>query len=136
MTDTLSFPSQVAAFRGPVTCRLTADSLTLIGAAADSADDRLILTFISPSMAEVPDSLAAAIVRAVDEHHYCIASASGDLTVEAASLHVHRDIGSVFYRAVPARPAPLGRRIFWRVVLALAGTRAGKRLLLSLRRQA
>lgn len=136
MTDTASFPSQVAAFRGPVTCRRTADSLTLIGAAADSADDRLILTFISPSMAEVPDSLAAAIVRAVDEHHYRIASASGDLTVEAASLHVHRDIGSVFYRAVPPRPAPLGRRIFWRVVLALAGTRAGKRLLLSLRRQA
>jgi hypothetical protein len=136
VTDGLSFPSQVAAFRGPVACRRTADSLTLIGAAADSADDRLILTFISPSMAEVPDSLAAAIVRAVDEHHYRIASASGDLTIEAASLHVHRDIGSMFYRAVPPRPAPLGKRIFWRIVLALAGTRAGKRLLLSLRRQA
>lgn len=139
MTDSISFPAPVAAFRGPVTCRRTANLLTLIGAAADSADDRLILTFVSPSMAEVPDlpdSLAAATVRAVDEHHYRIADASGELIVEVTSLHVHRDIGRVFYRAIPPRPAPLGRRIFWRVVLALAGTRAGRRLLLSLRRQA
>jgi hypothetical protein len=136
VTHGISFPSPVAAFRGPVTCRRTANLLTLTGAAADSADDRLILTFISPAMAEVPDSLAGATIRAVDERHYRIASASGELMVEATSLHVHRDIGSVFYRAVPPRPAPLGRRIFWRIVLALAGTRAGKRLLLSLRRQA
>jgi hypothetical protein len=136
VTDSISLPLPVAAFRGPVTCRRTANLLTLTGAAADSADDRLILTFISPSMAEVPHSLAAAAIHAVDEHHYRIACASGELMVEATSLHVHRDIGSAFYRAVPPRPAPLGRRIFWRLVLALAGTRAGKRLLLSLRRQA
>jgi hypothetical protein len=31
---------------------------------------------------------------------------------------------------------PLGKRVFWRVILALAGTRAGKRLLLAARRRA
>jgi hypothetical protein len=56
--------------------------------------------------------------------------------IEATSLHVHRDVGNAFYRAVPPRLVPLRKRLFWRVVLALAGTGAGKRLLLSIRRRA
>lgn len=137
-TDPLASPlgSPLAAFRGPVACTRTADTLTLSGSAADSADDRLILTFMSPSIADGPDSLTAATIRGIDERHYRITSASRDWTIEATSLHVHRDIGSAFYRAVPPRPAPLKKRLFWRLVLALAGTRAGKRLLLSLRRPA
>jgi hypothetical protein len=120
--------------RGPVTCRRTPNALTLSGCAGDSADDRLILTFIAPSIPDLPDSLNAATVLALDERRFRIASGSRDWIVEATSLHVHRDIGNVFYRAVPPRPAPLRKRLFWRVVLALAATRAGKRLLLSLRR--
>lgn len=135
MTDTVA-PPPLAAFRGPVTCRRMSNVLTLSGSDADSADDRLILTFISPSVADLPDSLSAASIRALDERRYRITSASRDLIVEATSLHVHRDIGNAFYRAIPPRAVPLKKRLFWRVVLALAGTRAGKRLLLSLRRRA
>jgi hypothetical protein len=136
VTDTDAASSPLAAFRGTVICARTANALTLSGSAADSADDRLILTFISPSIADIPDSLTEAGVRAIDEHHYRITSASGDLVVEAASFHVHRDIGRVFYRAVPPRPVPLAKRLFWLVVLSLAGSRTGKRVLSSLRRQA
>jgi len=88
------------------------------------------------SLPDLPVSLEAAVISARGEHRYGIASASRDWTIEAASLHVHRDVGNVFYRAVPPRLAPLKKRLFWRVVLALAGTRAGKRLLLSIRRRA
>jgi hypothetical protein len=125
----------LAAFRGPVTIRRTANALTLNGSAADFADDRLILTFVSRSIPEVPDSLTSATIRAVDGHHYRITSDAREWVVEATSFHVHRDIGDTFYRAVPPRPAPLKKRLFWRVVLALAATGAGKRLLLSLRRR-
>jgi hypothetical protein len=135
VTDAAAPPSPLAAFRGRVTCRRARNVLTLSGSDADSADDRLILTFISPSVPDVPDSLTAATIQAVDACHYRIASASRDVIVEATSLHVHHDIGRAFYQAVPPRPAPLKKRIFWRVVLALAGTRAGKRLLLSARRR-
>lgn len=135
MIETGSPPSPVAVFRGPVTCRRTADALILSGAAADAAGGRLILTFIRPSPPELPGTLGAASVSAVDERRYRIGSGSGDWIVEATSLHVHRDIGGEFYRAVPPRAAPLAKRFFWRVVLALAGTRAGKRLLLSVRRR-
>lgn len=135
MTDIDSLPAPLAVFRGPVFCRRTGDTLTLSGAAADSADDRLIVTLIGQAMADVPSSVSGASIRAVDQRHYLIASESQELLIEAAACHLHRDIGSTFYRAVPPRPVPLTKRIFWRVVLALAGSRAGKRLLLSLRRQ-
>ncbi|HEX4268724.1 MAG TPA: hypothetical protein VHY36_12615 [Steroidobacteraceae bacterium] len=124
-----------AAFRGAVTCSRTANALILSGAAADSADDRLILTFVSASMPDIPQSLSAASVHAVDGSHYRIVSGSGDLVVEATSLHVHRDIGRAFYRAVPPRRVPLKKRLFWRVVLWLAGSGAGKRVLSTLRRR-
>jgi len=135
VSDTEAPPSPLAAFRGRVACRLARNVLTLSGSDADSADDCLILTFICPSVPDVPDSLTAAVIHAADERHYRITSASRNLIVEATSLHVHHDIGRAFYQAVPPRPAPLKKRLFWRVVLALAGTRAGKRLLLSVRRK-
>jgi hypothetical protein len=47
---------------------------------------------------------------------------------------VHRDIAVPFYRAIPPRRVPLVKRIFWRVVLALAATRTGLALLRRLRR--
>lgn len=135
MSDTDPTVSLLAAFRGPVSCSRTAGALVLSGSAADSADDRLILTLISPSIADIPGSLDAVILTAVGEHRYRIASASRDLVVEATSLHVHRDIGKAFYRAVPPRPVPLRKRLFWSMVLWLAGSRTGKQVLSSLRRQ-
>jgi len=134
MTDTDPTVSLPAAFRGAVTCSRTAGALTLSGAAADSADDRLMLTLISSSIPDIPDSLTAVILTAVGEHRYRIASASRDLVVEATSLHVHRDIGRAFYRAVPPRPVPLRKRFFWLVVLWLAASRTGKHVLSTLRR--
>jgi hypothetical protein len=135
VTDTDPTVALLAAFRGAVTCRRTANALTLSGSAADSADDRLILTFISSSPPDVSGSLTDVSVSAVDEHHYRITSASREVVVEAKSLHVHRDIGRVFYRAVPPRPVPVNKRLFWGVILWLAGSCVGKRVLFSLRRR-
>jgi hypothetical protein len=132
VTDT-RFPSPVAAFRGSVTCRRTSSALILAGPAADSPDERLILTLVTATAPDLPESLASADVIAVDERHVRIASGPRDWIIETASVHLHRDIGQAFYRALPPRAAPLKKRLFWRVVLALAHTAAGKRLLLSLR---
>ncbi len=127
--------AQLAAFQGPVACRRSTNFLTLTGAAADSADEVLILTFIAPVAPDLPDRLTAATVCALAGGRYGIGSAPRGWVVEATSVHVHRDIGTAFYRAVPPRPTPLKKRLLWRAVLALAASRAGKRLLVSLRRQ-
>ncbi|MGH8180925.1 MAG: hypothetical protein ACRETR_08100 [Steroidobacteraceae bacterium] len=136
MTDTDSSAPPLAAFRGSVACRRDVSGLTLTGCAADSADDIMIVTFIAAAVPDLPDALSAAAIRARDERHYRIVSGARDWLIEATSVHVHRDIGREFYGAIPPRPVPLKKRFFWRAVLALAGTRAGKQLLLSLRRQA
>jgi len=44
-----------------------------------------------------------------------------------------RAVGAEFYRALPPRPVPLPKRVFWRAVLALAGSGMGLALLRALR---
>lgn len=135
MTDTTLPESPLAVFRGPVSCRRSRNALTLTGAAADPADGILIVTLTTSTVPDVPDSVEAATIRALDAQHYRIAAGGQDWIVMATAAHVHRDIADTFYRAIPPRAAPLRKRLFWRIVLALAGTRAGKRLLLAARRR-
>ena len=45
----------------------------------------------------------------------------------------HRDVRAEVFAAVPQRQAPLGKRVFWRVVLAVARFPAGVKLLRRLR---
>jgi hypothetical protein len=134
VTDSRS-SSPLAAFRGTVLCRRTPVALILAGPPADSDGERLLLTFSAPTSPDLPDSLAGAAVHALDGRHYRITSGSRDWIIEASSVHVHRDIGDAFYRAVPPRPVPLMKRLFWRVVLAWAHTSTGKRALLAIRRR-
>jgi hypothetical protein len=136
VTDTASPASQLAVFRGTVSCRRSRNALTLTGAAADPGGGILIVTLTTSTTPDVPESMTGVSMSALDGQHYRIASGSQDWIVAATTVHVHRDIGAAFYRAIPPRAAPLSKRLFWRIVLALAGTRAGKRLLLSIRRRA
>jgi hypothetical protein len=134
----LRSPRPVAAFRGSVLCRRTHCALILTGSAADSGRERLILTFITSSLADLPELPASLIdpaVLALDAGRYRISSGPRDWVFEATSVHLHRDIGDAFHRAVPSRPAPLKKRLFWRVVLALAHLSVGKRVLLAIRRK-
>lgn len=135
MTDFASLPLALAVFRGTAVCRRFANVITLAGPAADSPDDDLILSFIVRDVPGLPESLTAPVVVALDERRYRIISRSQDWIIEATSIHVHRDIGNTFYRAIPPRPAPPLKRFFWRVMLTFAGSRAGRRLLSFLRRR-
>jgi hypothetical protein len=45
----------------------------------------------------------------------------------------HRDVRAAVFAAVPQRRAPLAKRLFWRLVLALARLPMGLRLLRRLR---
>jgi hypothetical protein len=108
--------------------------VTLAGTAADADDESLIVTFVTSRAGDIPDFLTAPEVTAIDEQRFRITSASGAWELEAGWPHVHRGVGTALYRAIRPRPAPLRKRLFWRAVLALAGSTAGKRLLRALRR--
>lgn len=128
----------IAVFRGPVTCvRETGVSpgLTVRGLSAANAQERLILTFQGRAPEDLPRRLAAASVVAVDSQCYRIDSPPRQWLVWADTLHVHRDVRAAFLRAVPPRAAPAHKRLFWSIVLTLARSRSGLRVLRALRRR-
>ena len=126
----------LAAFRGRVDCRCGpgALGLALAGVTAEHPQERTTLQFAAPAPLGFPATLEDARVEELGVGRYRIASASGDWLISARAVHLHREVAAQFYRALPPRPVPPGKRLFWRLVLALAASRAGLSILRSLRR--
>jgi hypothetical protein len=132
-----SEPLRVVAFRGGVSCRRDSSGplgLTLIGWTADHPEERISVAFSGRAPETLPEVLEDPTVYRIDDRRYRIASTPREWLIEATAVHVHRELAAAFYRAIPPRAAPWTKRFFWRVVLALAASSCGKRLLLALRR--
>jgi hypothetical protein len=129
-------PELLAAFRGPVTCTRAAGvpELTLSGNSAQAPGGETTLAFSAAELPDLPGTLHDAVVERLDGGQYRIVSAPREWLISASAAHLHRDIAADFYRAIPPRPAPWKRRLFLRVVLALAASRAGLAALRALRR--
>jgi hypothetical protein len=135
----------VAAFRGAVRCRRDPAGpleITLEGRAAgeagaageaDAAGEPLTVAFSGATDPGLPDALEAAVVEQVGPARYRIAAGARDWLIEAAAVHLHRDVGRAFYQALPPRPAPFARRLGFRLALRLARSRAGLAVLRALR---
>jgi hypothetical protein len=129
---------RVVTFCGGVSCRRDSCGplgLTLIGWTADHPEERVSLAFAGQAPDNLPEVLEDPTVYRVDERRFRIASTPREWLIEATAVHIHREIATAFYRAIPPRAAPWSKRFFWRVVLALASKSWGKRLLLALRRR-
>ena len=50
-----------------------------------------------------------------------------------ATERLHREVAAAFFEALPSQPIRWTQRLFWRSVLALAATSAGRWLLRTLR---
>ncbi len=132
-----SDPHRLLVFRGGVSCRRDSNGplgLTLVGWTSDHPDEKVSLAFGGRVHDTLPEVLEDAIVDRIGESRYRIASGTREWVIEANATHLHREIAGAFYRAIPPRAVPWSKRTFWRLVLGLAGTRLGKRLLLTLRR--
>jgi hypothetical protein len=81
--------------------------------------------------AAVPLLLPARLTRATVASHPggFIQADQGRFDLGAVRLFVHEDVSAQAALAVPPRPVPLGKRLFWRAVFALLATRAGRRWL-------
>jgi len=129
-------PDLLAAFRGPVTCTRAAGvpALTLSGNSAQAPGGETTLAFSAAQLPELPDTLHDAVVEQLDDGQYRIVSAPGEWLISASAAHLHSDVAAEFYRAIPPRPAPRGKRLFWRAVLILSASRFGLAALRALRR--
>jgi hypothetical protein len=101
----------------------------LVGEAADGSNEPVYLAFVTSPPADLPHELIDLTVHRIDAERFRLSSANGEWLLSATGAHLHRDVTKVFYRAVPPRPAPLGKRVFWRIVLTLAATPIGRALL-------
>jgi hypothetical protein len=123
------------AFSGTVSCERGEGPLELtLRGAAGAAGAAHTLGFSGRAPADLPQALAAPRVEVLGEGRYRIVSGERAWLLAARAVHVSREVATPFYRALPPRAVPLGKRIFWRTVLALAGSRAGLALLRALRR--
>jgi hypothetical protein len=129
-------PERLATFHGAVSCRRAADvlGLTLCGDTSEAPGEMTALSFSAAAPAAFPETLADPVVERLGEGRYRITSASNEWLIEARSVHLHRDIARPFYQALPPRPVPWAKRALWRLLLALAASRTGLKLLRALRR--
>jgi hypothetical protein len=124
-------------FRGGVSCRRDDGplGLTLIGRTTDRPDEIATLAFAAAAPPGLPEALEDATVEQVEDGRYRIRSDLREWVFSARSAHLHREVASTFYRAIAPRLVPWKKRLFWRIVLAVAASRVGKTLLLTLRRR-
>jgi hypothetical protein len=128
---------RLATFTGPVHCECahTVPRLTLSGRSTTEAPgEPTTLAFSTAAPPDLPGTLQDAVVDHLGGADYRIAAATGAWLISSKAVHVHREIAAQFYRAIPPRLAPWRKRVFFRVVLALAASRAGLALLRALRR--
>lgn len=129
-------PELLAAFRGPVRCTRSAGvpALTLSGKSAQPPGGEMALAFSASALPELPDTLQDAVVEHLGGEEYRIRSAAREWLISASAAHVHGEIAAQFYRAIPPRRAPWGKRLFLMSVLVLAASRVGLAALKALRR--
>ncbi len=130
---------RIAAFRGAVSCRPAPcgpPALTLAGETAEHPGERLAvtLTLSAAAPAQLPATLSDALLERIAPGEYRLGSGARSWPIAARALHLHRDVATAFYRAIPPRPAPRLRRLYFTVVLGMAASRAGLALLRALRR--
>jgi hypothetical protein len=129
-------PERLVNFRGSVACHRddSVPGLTLIGTTTTPCAQHAALAFSAAAPADLPATLEDVEVEYLGGSEYRIATAARSWTLSASAVHLHSEIAPQFYRAIPPRPAPWSKRVFWRAVLALAASRAGLALLRALRR--
>ena len=61
-------------------------------------------------------------------------SAAGEWPLRGDAWQLHRDVGDVFYAAIPPRVTPWARRLAWSAMLRIAANGPGRWLLQRLAR--
>ena len=136
----MNTPLQILRFKGPL--RQVAGpgpaGITLLGELVES-DGRLIPAQLSllghepvdlPSpLTDVTVDMAAApviVLRSASQQGGSKQGGSREWRISCRTWQLHRDVGAMFYAAVPPRPTPWTRRLIWRVLFGIAATAPGR----------
>jgi hypothetical protein len=128
---TLTPPSQIARFEGPVSWEPGpgAGGITLLGTISEPRSTPAQLSLIGTEAGQLPSDLADVTAEVSATPGVVLRSGSREWRIACKTWQLHRDVGGTFYAAVPPRPTPWSRRLTWRVLLAVAATAPGRWLL-------
>src|SRR5262249_26027502 len=98
---TMTEPRRIVRFRGGVGCRRDELplGLTLIGRAVERPEERVSVVFAGSAPQDLPEALEDASVEQLEEGRYRIWSARREWLVSARTVHVHREVATLFYKA-------------------------------------
>jgi hypothetical protein len=142
--------SRVIQFKGRVFCGRQSDGplgLVLTGVSQDRPNEAVQVAFSCAAPADLPAELVdaklefcgagrhrlteEALNRRAAEKKTEKETAAGRRSWELhGPVHVHREVLTAFYQAIPPRVVPFRKRLFWRVMLGLAANPLARRLLL------
>lgn len=126
-------------FRGWISCRRDGEGplgLILVGRTSQHRREEAVqIAFSCPAPPDLPEALEDARVEFLGDNRHLLTSGHGLGGTERSwsllgAAHVHREVAAAFYKALPPRPVPWSKRLFWKVMLALASNPLGRRLLL------
>jgi hypothetical protein len=138
MSPSAGNESRSIQFRGWISCRRDGEGplgLILVGRVSQNGqsesdqDEAVQVAFTSPAPPDLPEALEDARLDFLGGNQHRLTSGGRSWALNGAA-HVHREVASAFYKALPPRPVPLKKRLFWRVMLGLASNPLSRRLLL------
>jgi hypothetical protein len=133
MTHAAGEEARTIHFRGWISCRRDGEGplgLILVGRATQHRREEAVqVAFSCPAPVDMPEALEDARIEFLGNNRYRLTSGDKSWTLEGA-VHVHREVAGAFYKAIPPRAVPWRKRLFWRMMLALASNPLGRKLLL------
>jgi hypothetical protein len=133
MTQAPGNQPRVIHFRGWISCRRDGEGplgLIIAGRALQNHHDEGVqLAFSCRAPVDMPEALEDAYVEFLGDNRYRVTSGDRSWTLQGP-VHVHREVAAAFYKALPPRPVPWQKRVFWRLMLALAANSFTRKLLL------
>jgi hypothetical protein len=125
-TKVLRFAGPVKAAPGP-----GRGGITLLGQLAepDGTSTPAQLSLICEQVPSLPDELNDVIFEALTAPQIALRDGAREWRIDCVTWQLHRDVGAMFYAAVPPRVAPWTRRLAWRALLGTAATAPGQWLL-------
>ncbi len=115
-------------FEGPVEVRCgpcAAQGFTLVGVQHGRPREPLHLSILCAPPAGLPARLESPSVE-LEGTSARIIMGNREWEIAPRASFAHRDATDAFGAAIPAERAPLSKRLFWRVILALAASPLGR----------
>lgn len=129
----MTAPSQILRFNGPVTWLAGPGraGITLVGkiVEADGSTTTAQLSLSCRDTPQLPPSLDEVTFEALTAPEMLLRSGAQEWRLRGNTWQLHRDVGAMFYAAVPPRTTPWSRKFSWSVLLGLAAIGPGRWLL-------